>query len=50
MSGEPKETSEILKGQLGLIALVALLSGTVYADTYYAQFGKSALRKDNGSK
>jgi hypothetical protein len=39
MNDPPKEISELLKGQLGMIALIVLLSGTVYADVYYAQFG-----------
>src|SRR5580704_16765245 len=36
---ETKGLAEILKEQLALIALLLLLSGTVYADSYYAQFG-----------
>lgn len=39
MSDEPKDLAEILKAQLGMVALVVLLSGTVYADAYYSQFG-----------
>lgn len=39
MSDQPKDLAEILKAQLGMVALVVLLSGTVYADAYYSQFG-----------
>ena len=35
----PKGLAEILKEQLAMIALVVLLSGTVYVDSYYSQFG-----------
>jgi hypothetical protein len=39
MNDQPKDIAKILKGQLGMVALVVLLSGTVYADTYYSRFG-----------
>jgi hypothetical protein len=39
MNDQPKDLAEILKAQLGMVTLVVLLSGTVYADAYYSQFG-----------
>jgi hypothetical protein len=39
MKDDSKGLAEILKEQLALLSLVLLLTGTVYADAYYAQFG-----------
>lgn len=39
MNSDDKRLADILKEQLALVALVVLLSGTVYADAYYSQFG-----------